>query len=339
VPDLTTPRPLVSVIVPAHNAEAFLDRTLASALRQTYEALEIVVVDDGSSDRTRSIAEGRAMRDPRIRVIAQPNRGVVSARNRALEDARGELIAPLDADDVWDPTKIERQVARLLEVSDETGLVYCWWLSIDTEDRIVDRSPEWTIEGHAADLLLEVNWTGNASVPLYRRSCIDAVGGYAIENDACEDWDLALRVSERFAVAVVPAPLVGYRRHGGGLSAGTAMMWQAAAGVRERARRRRGHVSRATLRRSRRQFALYLAGVSYWSGSYGAAVRWVSRGWRSRVALAALPYVVRLCARGLLPRRRAADVIRPGAPFNHLRIPAPAIPYDRLYRRQSRSLI
>ena len=95
--------------------------------------LELIVVDDGSRDRTRAIVDQWAERDSRVRVLAQANRGVAAARNRALAAARGEFIAPLDADDLWDPTKIERQVRRMIEAGEGTGLVYCWWVSIDPD--------------------------------------------------------------------------------------------------------------------------------------------------------------------------------------------------------------
>jgi glycosyltransferase involved in cell wall biosynthesis len=108
-------QPLVSIILPVRDGESSIAATLESAVGQTYGNTEIIVVDDGSRDGTRAIVEAWVARDPRIRLIAQVNRGVAAARNRAVEAARGELIAPLDADDLWDPTKIARQVRRMLE--------------------------------------------------------------------------------------------------------------------------------------------------------------------------------------------------------------------------------
>src|SRR6476660_2370013 len=165
-------QPLVSVVLPVHDGESSIAATLESAVGQTYRNTEIVVVDDGSRDGTRAIVESWVARDPRARLLAQANRGVAAARKRAVEAARGELIAPLDADDLWDPTKIERQVRRLFEAGDGTGLVYCWWVTIDDAGVLLDSSPAWRIEGHGADTLVQVNYTGNASVPLYRRQIL-----------------------------------------------------------------------------------------------------------------------------------------------------------------------
>src|SRR5262249_3226700 len=119
--------PLVSVIVAAYNAERYIEETCLSVLGQTYTPLELVVVDDGSTDRTGAIVSALTASDPRVHLIHQTNSGVAAARNRAIAAARGEFIAPLDADDLWHSTKIERQVRRLQECGPETGLVYCWW--------------------------------------------------------------------------------------------------------------------------------------------------------------------------------------------------------------------
>ena len=145
----TTLEPLVSVILPVYNGESDVEVTLDSALEQTYRNIEVIIIDDGSRDGTRALVEARALRDSRIRVITQLNRGVAAARNRGLADARGEFIAPLDADDVWDPMKLERQVGRMMEAGDNTGLVYCWWVWIDAQGAVLDCSPRWRIEGDA----------------------------------------------------------------------------------------------------------------------------------------------------------------------------------------------
>ncbi|MGB3294833.1 MAG: glycosyltransferase family 2 protein, partial [Phormidesmis sp.] len=100
--------PLVSVIVPTYNAEAFIAKTLASVLAQTYRHLEVLVVDDGSSDRTPSIVKAMAEQYPRITLLQQPNGGVAIARNAGIKKAQGEFIAPIDADDLWHPEMIEK---------------------------------------------------------------------------------------------------------------------------------------------------------------------------------------------------------------------------------------
>ena len=120
------PGPLVTVVVPAFNAGPYVGETLRSVLGQTHQNLDVIMVDDGSSDDT--IAQARAFSDPRLRVLEQPNRGACAARNRALVEARGDYLQYLDADDLLSPSKIERQLA-LLQASPDgcvsvSGTVY-----------------------------------------------------------------------------------------------------------------------------------------------------------------------------------------------------------------------
>jgi glycosyltransferase involved in cell wall biosynthesis len=102
---------LVSVIIPAFSAAADIRQTLNSVLAQTYQAIEVIVVDDGSSDATAAIVEEFVTRDTRFQLVRQSNAGVGAARNIAIQRARGKYVAPLDADDLWFPEKLEKQVA------------------------------------------------------------------------------------------------------------------------------------------------------------------------------------------------------------------------------------
>src|SRR4051794_12933269 len=110
-----TDHPLVSVIVPVFNGVEYVGEAIESALRQTYTNIEVIVVDDGSTDHTRSVVKSLAGRDGRVRLVGQANGGVARARNQGILFARGEMIAPLDADDLWAPNKIERQMSRMRE--------------------------------------------------------------------------------------------------------------------------------------------------------------------------------------------------------------------------------
>ena len=107
-------QPLVSVIVPAYNAEAFIGDTLDSIINQTYTNLEVLVVDDGSQDRTPEIVESIAQKDPRVILLRQSNAGVAAARNLAIQKSTGDYIAPIDADDIWYPQKLEKQMQCML---------------------------------------------------------------------------------------------------------------------------------------------------------------------------------------------------------------------------------
>lgn len=329
--------PLVSVILPVYNGEQFVAQALESALRQTYRNIEVLVVDDGSTDGTRPIVDAQAANDPRVRVLSQPNSGVARARNQAIAASRGEFIAPLDADDLWAPTKIERQVRRMLEAGPETGLVYSWWVWIDQNSYVLDRSPRWMIEGNALEMLLRVVFIGNASVPLFRRTCLEHAGGYNEELAAaaaggCEDWDLALKVAERYCLAVVPDVLVGYRRRPGSMSTACATMNRSQETVTRNLQTLRPDLKPAVFRQSTQQFALYLAGLAFWSGDLPGAFRW---GFRAgiRLPLLVFPHVFRMLLDRLLLEPAASQIMVPGVELDFKRIPEPLIPYNRIYKR------
>src|SRR5512135_2363973 len=108
---MTAREPMVSAVIPACNAAAFIRQTLDSVLGQTLDSLEAIVIDDGSADETGAIVEGFAQRDPRVRLIHQENAGVGAARNTGIRHARGRYVAPIDADDIWFADKLKKQVA------------------------------------------------------------------------------------------------------------------------------------------------------------------------------------------------------------------------------------
>jgi glycosyltransferase involved in cell wall biosynthesis len=210
---------LISVIIPVRNAERFIERTLKSVLTQTYSTFEVIVVDDGSTDRTGAVIESLARRDNRIRLFRGPSAGPSAARNAAAGYAKGGFIAPLDADDLWHPEKLARQM-RVMQASSKVGLVYCWSLDIDESDLVVPPVVEKCTA--AGDVVLELvarNFLETASVPLIRRSCFEAVGGYDPNLvKGSEDWKLGLALAGICEFGVVPAHLVGYRRSNASMS-------------------------------------------------------------------------------------------------------------------------
>ena len=213
---------LVSVVIPVYNGERFIGRTLASALAQTYNPVEIIVVDDGSTDRTAILVEAAAARDNRIRLFRTQNSGVAAARNLGILQARGKLISPLDADDLWHPEKIARLIEVMQASSPEVGLVYCWSIEIDENDLVIPaiRSLKGgsTARGRVSEEVARGCFIKTGSSPLIKRSCIDAVGGYDASLQQGEDWKLYLALSEICEFAVVPEYLVGYRQASGSLS-------------------------------------------------------------------------------------------------------------------------
>jgi glycosyltransferase involved in cell wall biosynthesis len=208
---------LVSVIIPMHNAEQYIAATLASALAQTHRTIEVIVVDDGSTDGSAAVVERVAATDARVRLIRQPNRGVAHARNRAIAASQGQFIAPLDADDLWHSEKIERQVAAIQQ-SPRIGGVCTWCFSIDAENRVLGKPEDrvsWT--GYVLPALVLENFSGCASSPLMRRDCVLDAGGYdtslhARNAQGCEDYKLLLAIAQQHDLVVLPLALTGYRQ-------------------------------------------------------------------------------------------------------------------------------
>lgn len=210
---------LVSVVVPAWNSAASLAETLRSIAAQTHSNIEILIVDDGSTDDTAEIAAAFCALEPRASLIRQSNGGVGSARNRAIEEARGEWVAPIDADDLWHPTKIEKQVAAALAAPAPVGFVYCWYHYIDQASRVIGSRASWVTEGNVLRQLAYENLVGNGSGALFSRAAVLAAGGFSTSlREGCEDLLLQLIIAESWPVACVPEFLVGYRIHPGTMS-------------------------------------------------------------------------------------------------------------------------
>jgi glycosyltransferase involved in cell wall biosynthesis len=221
----------VGVVVPMMNAERTIAATLDSISRQSHANLDIVVVDDGSTDRSVAVVDGRMSLDRRIRVIRQRNAGVAAARNAGAAATRAPFLAFIDADDLWAPTKIEFQLAALHAAGPAAGLAYCWFASIDQLDRVISFGPQPLIEGDAMKALCAGNWIGNGSSLLIRRSAFDRAGGYdprlrAQRAQGAEDLLMCFRVAEHAGFAVVPRYLVGYRATPGNMSSDSLQMFR-----------------------------------------------------------------------------------------------------------------
>jgi glycosyltransferase involved in cell wall biosynthesis len=274
--------PLVSVIIPAYNAEAFLERTLAAVLSQTYTHFEVLVVDDGSTDRTVDIVNTWAKQDSRIRLLQQPNQGVAAARNFAIQNAQGTLIAPIDADDIWYPENLEKQVQRLSSADESVGLVYSWSLDIDETDLVIGGFSASVIEGNVSKTLVCHNFIGNASATLIRRACFEKVGGYncqlkTLGAQGCEDWDLYLRIAEVYQFQVVPEFLVGYRKVISSMSRNYDSMARSHFLMLQFARERQPATSSMMCRLSSSSFYLYLARQSRQHQCYRGTLFWLLR--------------------------------------------------------------
>lgn len=275
-------RPIVSVVIPAYNASLHIRDTLQSVQNQTYENLEIIVVDDGSTDDTASIVKELAERDGRIRLLRQENRGVAAARNYGIEEACGEFIAPIDADDIWLPDKIEEQVRCFEQNGPEVGLVYTWWMGLSEDGYVTGYADRWDAEGYVYKSLLYRNFIGNASVPLIRRTAIDVVGGYDTSlreqgGQGCEDWDLALRIAEYFEFRLVRSYLTGYRKSVGSMSTSIESMAKSYILVIGKVKRKHAELPLEIFTWSSGSFFAYLAAQCYNNGFALCSIKWAIR--------------------------------------------------------------
>ncbi|MBI4355948.1 MAG: glycosyltransferase [Candidatus Omnitrophica bacterium] len=200
--------PKVSVVVPTYNRAHLIPEALESIWAQTYRDLEVIVVDDGSTDDTREILRPWW---PRLRYIYQPNQGCAAARNRGISLARGTYVAFLDSDDRWLPDKLAQQVAWL-EAHSKAGLVYSrlwrYVLGRDAEREICPRELPATF----LDVLRGSGFIPTSTV-MVRRRCLEAVGLFDVSLPVAEDWDLWLRIARRYPIAALPAVLAEHREH------------------------------------------------------------------------------------------------------------------------------
>lgn len=216
------PAPEVSVVIPAFNAEKTIGETLASVLGQTFEDWELVVVDDGSRDGTAAVVH--AIDDERIKLVSIANGGVARARNRGIADARGEMVALLDADDVWLPTKLERQVA-LMKTRPDLGMCFTAATRVSSD---TGRTSEMPARDYAdfceALLLYSVIVPAACSSIVARRRLVIQAGGFDPAFSQTADWDFCLRMSRLTPFASVPEALVRYRTHPGNMSSDISLL-------------------------------------------------------------------------------------------------------------------
>jgi glycosyltransferase involved in cell wall biosynthesis len=235
--------PSVSVVIPVYNGAAYLEQALASILRQNVGDVEIVVVDDGSTDDTPRVLDGYR---GRIMALRQANGGMASARTRGIRAARGELVAFVDADDYWLDDKLAPQLSVFARRPD-VGLVYSNAL-FQQGNRLLPQtlfdiySPH---RGRVFDKLLIASFIPVASV-VVRRQCLDAVGLFDERLIICADYDLWLRLAARYDVDYVDAPLVVYRRHDGNITHNVEHALREAIGITRR------HAVAAELAKTRR---------------------------------------------------------------------------------------
>ena len=222
---------MVSVVIPAYNAVRYVKEAIDSVLAQTYRNFEIIVVDDGSTDETPRILQqfGEA-----IRYIRQPNQGLSSARNTAIRNSCAEFIAPLDADDLWEPKYLEVMI-DFFEQNSQMGGVYCGFQYTNAVGEIVGRPTTKVVppEQFREIVMDRGNWLVPSAV-IFRKSLAEDVQLFDESIGPVADTDLWIRMSNLAAFAGLPDVLVKYRCHGGNMSKNPSLMINASHLLTER---------------------------------------------------------------------------------------------------------
>jgi GT2 family glycosyltransferase len=238
--------PLISVVIPVFNGAATIEGTIASVQGQTIQAIEILVINDGSQDDTLTLVEHLAAADDRIQVISYPNGGLSRSRNRGIGLAKGAFISFIDADDLWHPNKLTAQL-RAIEANPRAGVAYSWTDYIDDRDQWVVSGSRIHHNGPVLAALLQGNFLENGSNSLIRTALLKTphldptqdstqdstqdpnpahtsqpIDGFDESLPAAEDWEFHLRLAAQTEFALVPEAHVLYRQGRSTMSANVA---------------------------------------------------------------------------------------------------------------------
>ncbi len=206
--------PVVSVIIPTHNRCGLLKDAITSVQSQTFSDWELIVIDDGSKDRTREVVEDFQRIDSRIRYVWQLNAGLSKTRERSISLVRGKYITFLDDDDQFFPEKLEKQVS-FLEAKPEVGLVYSYVEMVDLEGNFRMLWPYKTA-GDFLELIEESLIQTNSM--LVRKTCFDQLGSFNGSFSGCDDYEMVLRISRSFPITFLPIRVGTYRWHESNMS-------------------------------------------------------------------------------------------------------------------------
>lgn len=207
--------PLISVITPTYNRAALLKRAISSVLSQTYGNFEMIIADDCSTDNTGQVVA--SFNDSRIKYIKlDSNKGPAGARNIAIRSSKGEYITLLDSDDEYLPDKLEMQINQFRELPEKVGVVYSGYLIV-YEPNIIHETIPALFKGDLFDILLKHNCMGSPT-PLIKRECFNSCGLFDESLQSCIDWDMWIRISEKYKFDYVDLPLAKVYTHGNQIS-------------------------------------------------------------------------------------------------------------------------
>jgi glycosyltransferase involved in cell wall biosynthesis len=274
----------ISIVVPAYNVARYIAAALDSALAQIGVSLEVIVVDDGSTDSTAEVL-ARYARDPRVTIVSQHNTGPCISRNVGISRAQGRYIGFLDGDDLWEPGKAAAHVS-LMDARPEFDTTYSWWRIIDgngaATGRTNTRAPADLPAGSGFEGLLVENFTGTASTLVCRRAAIEAVGGFDPALRSNVDLDLLLRLAllRDGNLALVPEILTSYRVHGSQITGDWQRMEENWNKVLDKMRLLAPARVARVEQVARGRVCRYLAYIAYIRGDGANARRLMGQAWR-----------------------------------------------------------
>lgn len=208
-------KPLVSVVIATYNMARYLPLAVRSVLDQTYKRIEVLIVDDGSTDDTQTVMEP-FLDNPRVRYDTQENKGQATAKNHGVRESSGDYIAFLDADDIWALDKLDAQLP-LLSRSETVGVVYSRFICIDETGKELTVADHELFRGRVSGPLLIRNFIGFGT-SIVKRECFERLGGFKENVRMGIDYDLWLRFSTRYEFDYIDRPLLYYRVWSGQMS-------------------------------------------------------------------------------------------------------------------------
>ncbi|MDZ8077972.1 MAG: glycosyltransferase [Nostoc sp. DcaGUA01] len=207
--------PKISIVIPAYNSEKTIRATVESVIRQTFNDWELIIINDGSHDSTLEIAS--QVKDSRIKLFSFDNAGLSASRNRGLKRAVGEFVSFLDADDIWTSDKLAMQL-KALENNPQAAVAYSWTDYIDENGKFAFSGSYINVNGDVYEYLLMSNFLENGSNPLIRREALITLDGFDESLISAEDWDMWLRLANKFDFVCVPSVQILYRINPNSLS-------------------------------------------------------------------------------------------------------------------------
>lgn len=295
----------VTIVIPCYNQAHFLAEAIESALRQTYQPREVIVVNDGSTDHTAAVAA----RYPGVRLIQQANCGLAAARNRGMAAGRGEYLVFLDADDRLLPIALETGV-ECLRQQPECAFAYGHVRLISEEGAALPSPVQTGVHENHYQALLRRNYIWTPGTGVYRRGPLEMSGAFLSGVDACADYELHLRLASLFSICCHDRITLEYRKHKTNMTLDIALMLKSSVSVLQLQRRRvaGNEACRQAL----------TEGIRFVCGSYGDHLlremeAWMRAGDWKRVMhgfLTLLKYHPRGAAKACLPRKVVTEIRR-----------------------------